>query len=234
MYKKINLSIKGPHMYKIQSKILHQEVANQIREMIRNGALEKGQKINEKHLCESMGVSRTPVRESLRILNSEGLIDLIPHKGAYISQPPIREINDMFEVMSVLEGTCARLATKKMTESDFSNIERLHQGLEEFYRKRDHEAYLKSNNVFHVFIQKLAGNKVLNGVIDGLRLKILLYRQRQLYQLERFDQSIQEHRGLLAAFRKRDAALAERVMKRHLIKQCEALVHLYVSKEDQL
>jgi DNA-binding GntR family transcriptional regulator len=79
----------------------------------------------------------------------------------------------------------------------------------------------------------LSGNKVLNAVINGLRQKILLYRHRQLYQPERFKQSIQEHRDLLEAFRKRDAALAERLMKRHLIKQCEALVGLYASKEDE-
>ena len=220
-------------MHKIRAKILHQEVANQIREMIRNGVLVKGQKVNEKHLCESMGVSRTPVRESLRMLSSEGLIDLIPHKGAYVSQPPIKEISDMFEVMSVLEGTCARLATKKMTEKNFSKIEALHQELEKHYRNRDHKAYLDNNNIYHVFIQELSGNKVVNDVINGLRQKILLYRHRQLYQPERFDQSIQEHRDLLEAFRKRDAALAERLMKRHLIKQCEALVGLYASKEEE-
>ena len=117
-------------MHKIQAKTLHQEIANQIRGMIRNGILIKGQKIDEKYLCESMGVSRTPVRESLRILSSEGLIDLVPNRGAYISQPPIKEIKDMFEVMSVLEGTCARLATKKMEEKDFRKIEALHKKLE--------------------------------------------------------------------------------------------------------
>ena len=220
-------------MHKIQAKILHQEVANQIREMIRNGILVKGQKINEKDFCESMGVSRTPVRESLRMLSSEGLIDLIPHKGAYVSQPPIKEISDMFEVMSVLEGTCARLATKEMTEKNFSKIEALHQKLEKNYSDRDDKAYLDNNNTYHVFIQELSGNKVLNNVINGLRQKILLYRHRQLYQPERFEQSIQEHRGLLEAFRKRDAALAERLMKRHLNKQCEALVGLYASKEGE-
>lgn len=214
-------------MHKIQAKTLHQEIANQIRGMIRNGFLVKGQKIDEKHLCESMGVSRTPVREALRILSSEGLIDLIPNKGAYISQPPIKEIKDMFEVMSVLEGTCARLATKKMEEKDFRKIEALHQELEKHYSKRNHEAYLENNNAYHVFIQELPGNKVLNDVINGLRQKILLYRHRQLYQPERFKQSIEEHRNLLEAFRKRDAALAERLMKRHLLKQCDALVGLY-------
>jgi DNA-binding GntR family transcriptional regulator len=218
-------------MHKIRPRTLHQEVALQIQKMINKGLLVRGQKINEKALCESMGVSRTPVREALRLLKSEGLIDLIPHKGAYISQPCIEEINDMFEVMSVLEGTCARLAVTKMKEKDLQRIESLHEDLEEQYRKRNHEAYLKRNNVFHSFIQELAGNKVLNGVINGLRQKILLHRQRQLYQPERFDQSIKEHRDLLNAFRKKNPASAESLMQKHLLMQCKALVGLYASKD---
>jgi DNA-binding GntR family transcriptional regulator len=218
-------------MHKIRAKTLHQEVAAQIRKMIHKGIMVKGQKINENQLCESMGVSRTPVREALRILKSEGLIELIPHKGAFISQPCIEEINDMFEVMSVLEGTCARLAATKMKEKDFAKIESLHEKLEELFTKRDHEAYLKTNNLFHVFLQETAGNKVLNGVINGLRQKILLYRQRQLYQPERFGQSIEEHRDLMDAFRRKDPAAAESLMKHHLLMQCKALVGLYANKE---
>ena len=217
-------------MHKIRTKTLHQEIVAQIQEMIRKGILVKGQKIDEKRLCESMGVSRTPVREALRLLKSDGLIDLIPHKGAYVSQPCIEEINDMFEVMSVLEGTCARLAVANMKGKDFKRIESLHKELEEHYRNRDYEAYLKKNHIFHVFIQELAGNKVLNDVINGLRQKILLYRQKQLYQPERFHQSIQEHRDLLQAFRKKDPSSAESLMKHHLLMQCKALVGLYASK----
>jgi DNA-binding GntR family transcriptional regulator len=221
-------------MHRIETKTLHQEVAERIRDMIRKGLLVKGQKVDEKSFCESMGVSRTPVRESLRILHSEGLIDLIPHKGAYVSQPPIKDISDMFEVMSVLEGTCARLATKNMKEKDFKRIESLHAKLEKDYQRRDHEAYLKTNNTLHVLTQDLSGNKVLNDVINGLRQKIFLYRHRQLYQPERFRESIKEHRDLLVAFRKRDAVLAEAVMKRHLIKQCEALVGLYAKSNREV
>jgi len=217
-------------MHKIRTKTLHQEIVAQIQEMIRKGILVKGQKIDEKHLCESMGVSRTPVREALRLLKSHGLIDLIPHKGAYVSQPCIEEINDMFEVMGVLEGTCARLAATHMKGKDLQKIESLHEELEEHYRNRDYEAYLKRNNVFHIFIQELAGNRVLNDVINGLRQKILLYRQKQLYQPERFDQSIQEHRDLVEAFLKKDPGAAESLMKRHLLMQCKALVGLYASK----
>jgi DNA-binding GntR family transcriptional regulator len=219
-------------MRKIKSKTIHEEVAAQIREMIRDGDLAKGQKIDEKYLCESMGVSRTPVRESLKMLNAEGLVKLIPNKGAYISDPPMEVIQDLFEVMSVLEGTAARLAVQKMTDKDFSKIEALQHEIEHYYDIRDHKSYLHRNNIQHAFIQDVAGNKVLKQVIEGLKQKVLIHRHRQLYEEDRFNQSIQEHRDIVEAFRKRDAGSAEAAMRRHLMNQCNALVAKFMSDKD--
>ncbi|MGA3174295.1 MAG: GntR family transcriptional regulator [Syntrophorhabdales bacterium] len=219
-------------MRKIKSKSIHEEAAAQIREMIRDGVLVKGQKIDEKYLCGSMGISRTPIRESLKMLKAEGLIELIPRRGAFVSDPAIEVIQDLFEVISVLEGTSARLAAQKMTDRDFRKIEDLHRELETYYDRRDHKAYLQRNHVLHEVIEDITGNRVLKEVIDGLRQKIMLYRYRQLYEKYRFDQSIQEHRDLLEAFRKRDPVLAEITMKRHLMNQCKALVEK--SKEENV
>ena len=213
-------------MLKITPKTLHQEVAQRINEMIRSGELRRGQKINELHLCELVGVSRTPIREALRILNTQGLIDLVPHKGAFVSQFSTQEIHDMFQVMSVLEGMCAELATGKMTDADFRKVEKLHLKLEQHYNSRNHKAYLDTNQVLHTLVQDLAGNAALNEVIKGLRQKILLYRHKQLYEPKRFSESIQEHRDLLEAFRRRDAQIAKDVMKGHLLAQARALVNL--------
>ncbi len=215
----------------IERKLLNIEVANEIREMIRVGALEKGDKINEKELCLAFGVSRTPVREALQRLSMEGLIKIIPHKGAYVSSPRPQDIREMFEVMSVLEGACARMATEKMTEIQFARLESLHKELEKFYERRDHENYLQVNHRYHTYIQELSGNKILNDIINGIRLKVLLYRSQQLYRPRRFDESIREHRALLDAFRKREALEAEALMKTHLMNQCEALVSLYEAKD---
>jgi DNA-binding GntR family transcriptional regulator len=150
-----------------------------------------------------------------------------------VSRPHLDEIRDMFEVMGVLEGTCARLATQKMSQKDFNKIEVLHRELERHFRERDHEAYLSVNNDLHLLIQDLTGNRTLKDVINGLRRKILLYRHRQLYHLDRFDQSMQEHRSILEAFRNRDAYLAENCMKRHLANQCKALLELYPQATDE-
>jgi DNA-binding GntR family transcriptional regulator len=177
-------------------------------------------------MCSSLGISRTPFREALRILGSEGLIDVVPNRGAYVAQPSAKDIREMFEVMSILEGACARVAAERMSHSDFEKIESTHQTLEAHYQAKDHERYLAINNSYHVLVQEMAGNKVLDEVINGLRQKILLYRHRQLYQTDRFTASIQEHRDLLEAFRSRNADAAESLMKRHLMNQCEAIVGL--------
>jgi DNA-binding GntR family transcriptional regulator len=218
-------------MERIVQRTLHQEVTERIREMIRTGVLVRGQKIDEKQISESMGVSRTPVRESLRILHSEGLVDLIPHKGAYLTQPRVEEIQDMFEVISVLEGTCARLAAKKMTKEELKELESLHGTLERRFRKRNHKAYLECNHLLHLRIQQLSGNKVLKDMLNSLRQKEFLHRQRQLYHKDRFERSIEEHRDIIEALKKRNPDLAERAMKRHLIHQCEALVDMYADKK---
>lgn len=216
---------------RIDIRTLHQDVAGKIREMIRKGALTRGQRIIEAELCEQIGVSRTPLREALRVLESEGLVELFPHRGVHIRQPSMREIEEMFEVMSVLEGTCARLAVKNMTQATWRRIERLHQKLETHYAEGDREKYIAVNNVLHALVQELAGNRVLDDILRRLREKVALYRHQQLYEPRRFDESMREHREILEALRRRDPDAAEDRMKRHLDRQCRALVHLYETRD---
>jgi len=198
--------------------------------MIRKGALNKGDRIVEKDLCASLGISRTPLREALRCLTSEGLITILPHRGAYVAEPSMDEIREMFEVMTLLEGNCAAMAAKKISESDLQKLEKLHEKLEQHYEANQPEKYLDVNQKFHSMLQEMAGNKVLNDVVNGLRQKIVLYRYRQLYQPDRFQASMREHHSLMDALRKRDPVAAEDRMRQHLMNQCEALKNLYEGK----
>jgi DNA-binding GntR family transcriptional regulator len=220
-------------MSRIAVKPLHQEVARRIREMITKGVLHKGDRIVEKDLSQAMGTSRTPLREALRLLSSEGLIDLVPHKGAYVAQPSMGEIREMFEVMSLLEASCARKAAEKMTDADLRKLEKLHEKLEKYFREKSHEKYLEVNRRYHSLLQEIGGSKVLNDVINSLKQKIMLYRQRQLYQPDRFEASMREHRDLLDALSRRDPVAADRAMRTHLIKQCEALKSVYEDEADR-
>ncbi len=194
--------------------------------MIMSGELREGDKIRENELCEMMGISKTPLREALRVLSAEGLIRLIPNRGSFVTTPTFEEIKEMFDVMSVLEGVCARTAVEKMSAQDFSKLEKLHQKLEKNFKLKDPKKYIDQNNLYHSFVQELAGNKTLNQIVNGLRQKILLYRFQSLNLPGRFEQSIEEHRNLLAAFRDRDPKKAEILMKSHLKKQCDAMEKL--------
>ncbi len=206
---------------------LHEEVAHRIREMIRKGHLQVGERIVEKRLCETLGVSRTPLREALRVLSTEGLVRLVPNRGAFVSQPTMAEIRDMFEAMAVLEGTCARWACERAPDGGIEHLKALHDELERHFRNRDPERYIQTNHVFHTLLQELSGNRTLDTLLRSLRHRLFLYRYRQLYQPDRFRRSIEEHRRLIRALEARDAGAAEAAMQEHLINQCEALVSLY-------
>jgi DNA-binding GntR family transcriptional regulator len=216
---------------RIDARALHREVATKIREMIRKGILVRGQRIIEAEICQLIGVSRTPLREALRMLESEGMVELFPHKGVFIRKPSMDEIREMFEVMAMLEGTCARLTTEKMTAAEWRKIERLHRKLETHYEEGDREKYIAVNNVFHALVQELAGNRVLDQVVAKLREKVALYRHQQIYEDKRFDESIGEHREIMNAMRHRDPDAAESLMKRHLERQCKALINLYEPRD---
>ncbi len=215
-------------LFKLEKRqTLVEQVANQMREAITSGRLKSGDRLIEVDIARSMQIGRNAVREAIRYLEKEGLVTTAPFKGAHVTIPNIDEIDQMFEVMSGLEGMCARLAAQKMIHKDLKKIERLHAELEKHYAEKDPKAYLETNWTFHEFIQELSRNKVLSEVTSGLRQKTLLYDRRQLYQPNRFDASMQEHREVLAAFRRKDPDLAEKMMKNHLLKQGEALVESY-------
>jgi len=214
-------------MITIQVESLAQEIAKRIREMIRKGTLKKGDRIVEKSLSQAMGISRTPFREALRLLSSEGLVELVPNKGAYVAQPSMKDIREMFWVMSILEGKCARLCARRTDEEGLQKLDELHRKLEKQYQEKNHEGYMDVNHRYHSLVQDLAGNKILSEVIDNLRQKILLYRYRQIYQPDRLKASMQEHSDLQKAFRRKNPAEAERLMKEHLKRQWEALESVY-------
>lgn len=208
---------------KFKKATYHVQIADMLRDMVMTGKLKEGDKVNESELCSTMGISKTPLREALRVLSVEGLIDLIPNRGAFVTTPTFEEIREMFDIMSLLEGFCALTACKKMDQKQFIRLEKLHKKLEENYERRDQEAYIRINNQYHSYLQEIAGNRSLNQIVNGLRKKILLYRFQSLNLEGRFEKSISEHRELQEAFRERDQQRAEALMRDHLQNQSMAL-----------
>lgn len=216
---------------KIENQTLHQKVVELIKEMIDLGQLNMGEKIDEVSLSESSGVSRTPIREALRILNNQGVVELVPHKGAFVKRFSIKEIEDMFEVIATLESMCAEAAAIKITPKDLEKIERIHKDLERCHKDRDYKEYKKANIRLHAAIQEIAGNAEVNRIISELRERTLLLRRKQLYEGDRFKKSIQEHRSLLNALRKKDHKKAKSVMEKHLFAQAKALIESIQKKK---
>lgn len=208
---------------RIATPALYQEVASRLRLRIYSQELKPGDAIDEMALAEEYGISRTPMREALKVLHAEGLVCLAPRRGCTVTELTQQDLDEMFPIMALLEGRCAYEAVKKAKTSDLRKIEELHSRLEKCALGNDIERYFELNCVFHELVQKLAGNNWLERITSDLRKFLKLMRGRQLYLPGRLRESLAEHRMLVAAFQNRNPAAAEKVMHDHLMNQLAAL-----------
>jgi DNA-binding GntR family transcriptional regulator len=205
---------------------LHDNVAARLRTMVFDRELAPGQWIDEKALASAWAISRTPLREALKVLAAEGLVELVPQRGCRVVELGDDEAQDLFPVMALLEGRCALEAVAKATPADIAALRALHDELERHAAAHDLEGYYRANHVFHSRVQALADNRWLDRVTGDLRKFVRLLRGRQLKLPGRLQASINEHRVLIDAFTQRDGARAERAMHDHLMAQLAALQKL--------
>jgi len=209
---------------------LHEEVAARLRTMVFERQLEPGQWVDEMALAKQWQISRTPLREALKVLAAEGLVQLTPRRGCTVAELSEEDADNLFPVMALLEGRCAFEAVRKATAADIAELKRLHVELERHAAAHDVDGYYRANHVFHSRLQALADNRWLDRVTGDLRTFIRLLRGRQLNWPGRIDASIGEHRALIDAIERRDAALAEQLMHDHLLAQLAALKALRASE----
>ncbi len=215
-----------PEPIPLRGTSLHDGVAARLRSMLFDHQLKPGEWIDEKALAEAWQVSRTPLREALKVLAAEGLVELVPHRGCRVIALTEDDADALFPVMALLEGRCAFEAAKKAGDDDLRALRRLHDDLERHAAAHDLEGYYRANHVFHTQVQRLADNRWLDRATGDLRKFMRLMRGRQLALPGRIDASINEHRVLIDAFEQRDAARAERAMHDHLMAQLAALKKL--------
>ncbi len=208
----------------IAATALYQQVANRLRKRIYQQELRPGDRIDEKRLCEELGISRTPLREALKVLDADGLVVLQPRRGCFVAELGKQQLEELFPVMAVLEGLIAREACRGLTDGDLTELEQMHEELENAAASHDVDRYYEHNYVFHKRVQDLSRNRYLQRVALDLRKLLFLARHQQLKKPGRLEQSIGEHRRLMEAFRNRDAASAEAIMKEHLTHQGEAVL----------
>lgn len=198
---------------------LYLDVADRVRELIYREELRPGDWIDETGLCEQLGISRTPLREALKVLHAENLVELVARKGCRVKQLDDDDLLELFPVMASLEGLCANLATQKLKAADLKRLERIHSQLETFAEKQDVDQYYLANREFHRAIQDLAQNRWLTRISDELRNVLGLARHRQLTMEGRLQASLEEHREIMQALRQRDAEAAAAAMHNHLCRQ---------------
>ncbi len=202
---------------------LHEEVASRLRHMVFERQLEPGQWVDELALANEWQISRTPLREALKVLACEGLVQLVPRQGCRVTEMSEDDADELFPVMALLEGRCAFEAVSKATPEGLATLRRLHETLETHAAARDVDGYYRANHEFHSTLQALADNRWLDRATNELRKFLRLLRGRQLNWPGRIEDSIHEHRVLITAIEQRDAARAERLMHDHLMAQMNAL-----------
>lgn len=206
---------------------LYQEVAARLRNLIYRGELAPGAWIDEQGLAGRFGISRTPLREALKVLHAEGLVRLTPRRGAVVAgELTPEDLDALFPVMGLLEGRCAYEAVLRATAADVARLDGLHAELEALAATSDVDAYYERNHAFHELVQEVAANRWLSRTVGELRRFLKLLRGRQLRVPGRLAASLAEHRQFMRALHRRDADAAERVMRAHLLAQRAALATL--------
>jgi DNA-binding GntR family transcriptional regulator len=204
-------------------KPLHDDVAHTLRERIFAGELAPGVFLDEVALAEGLGISRTPLREALKVLVAEGLVRHEPRRGCFVNQVTEQDLDDIFPVIASLEGQCAHQAALRASDADLAALEVLHQRLVDHAQARRINDYYATNFTIHEAIITLADNRWLAQVIGDLRKIVKLSRLQQLHAPGRLDQSLSEHLAVFAALKARDAQGAEAAMRTHITRQRAAL-----------
>lgn len=202
---------------------LHDEVAAALREEIFGGVLAPGAFIDEASVCERLQISRTPLREALKVLTAEGLLRHEPRRGCFVAEVTQRDLDEIFPVIALLEGRCAWEAARHASDADLAALEALHDRLAKQARAGRINDYYATNFAIHEAIIMLADNRWLAQAIGDLRKILKLARQQQLHAPGRLEQSLSEHLAVFAALKARDSDGAEAAMRTHLNRQREAL-----------
>ncbi len=200
----------------IAPSALYQEVAKRLRERIFAHEIPPGTWVDEQALAAEYGISRTPLREALKVLAAEGMVTLKPRRGAYVTEVSDRDLDDIFPVLALLEGRCAHEATERARPADLRHLEAIHETLEKHAAAGNLDRFFEANQDFHRALLDLAGNRWLAQVIQDLRRVLRLTRHHSLLARGRVQESLAEHRAILAAIRSRDAECAGELMRAHL------------------
>lgn len=201
-------------------RALYQEVAERLREQIFNRELEPGSWIDEQKLAAEYGISRTPLREALKVLAVEGLVTMRVRRGAYVTEMSTDDVRQVYHLLALLESDAAGEVARQANPEELAQLRALHERLEREVAQR--EFFFATNEAFHMQLLAIAGNRWRQQIVTDLRKVMKLNRHHSLFKVGRPEESLQEHRALMDALERRDPAAAVRLMRNHFESGLEA------------
>lgn len=215
---------------RITRRSLHDEVVERIRDMIVEGELAPGARVPERMLCERFGISRTPLREAIKVLAREGLVDLLPNRGARVVALSENDIDELFEVLGGLEALAGELACTRIGRRDLAAVREAHEAMLRCFRHGDLREYFKRNQEIHQRIVEAAGNETLKRIYDGLAGRIKRARYAANLSPERWRKAVEEHEAILAALEARDGPRLGAILKAHLRNKADVIKAVFLHR----
>jgi DNA-binding GntR family transcriptional regulator len=205
-------------------RALHAAVLTRLRDMIVEGELAPGTRLNERVLCERLEVSRTPLREAMKMLAAEGLLVLLPNRGAAVPELSADDVRHTFELMAALEAANGELACERITADELDEIRALHYEMLACYARRDLPGYYRRNAAIHNLINVAARNPALTQTYRTVNARIQALRFRSNFNREKWEAAVEEHEAMLDALAKRDGGRMRAILVQHLRHKCEAVL----------
>lgn len=202
----------------------HGQICDHIKEMIVRGDLAAGERINEKELCDLFGVSRTPVREALKVLAAEGMVELLPNRGSKVTSPSRQEIRHLFAVIASLERLAAETVALEASNEQLAELRAIHDQMLVRYQRRERELYFDLNHRIHEMIIALAGNTELTRTHSDLMTRARAPRFIAITSESRWEESVKEHELVMTAIELRDSRFAGEILFRHVLKTGAAYI----------
>jgi DNA-binding GntR family transcriptional regulator len=209
----------------IDRRLLHEQAVDLLRDMIVRGDLAAGSRLNERLLCERLGISRTPLREAMKTLAAEGLVRLLRNRGAIVAAIDPDEIADLFAVIGALEALSGELACRHATEPDIAEIAALHYQMRLHYARRERSEYFRHNQAIHEKIVEATRNAVLLDVYRKLSGRVRRARFAANLSDERWSRAVREHDEILDALTRRDGPRLRTLLQQHLRNKLDVVRH---------
>ncbi|HZZ14280.1 MAG TPA: GntR family transcriptional regulator [Paraburkholderia sp.] len=214
----------APALPKVERQRLHDTVVDHLRGFIIEGVLAPGVKLNERLLCETLGISRTPLREALKVLAAEGLIDILPNRGALVALMSEVEIREAFELLSGLEAFSGELACERMTSAELAEIKALHYAMLSCRAQNDLPGYYARNHAIHDKINEAARNTALTRTYLTVNRRLQALRFRSNFQTLKWDSAISDHEAMIESLESRDGKRMGEIMRRHILAKRDAVL----------